>query len=145
MAEYEHENRAEEDRCIQAYKDIIKQRRDNRQDVAAIIIEPISAFENHIATPYFYRQVRRIAKENGIPFIVDETKTGVGSTGKFWALEHWNLEDAADLVTFGQRSGISGFFSTHEYRLIEGPDSICFQQNADIVKLLNFGITWKYI
>ena len=46
MAEYEHENKSEEDRCIQAYKDIIKQRRESKRDVAAIIIEPISAFEN---------------------------------------------------------------------------------------------------
>jgi 4-aminobutyrate aminotransferase / (S)-3-amino-2-methylpropionate transaminase len=44
-----------------------------------------------MATPYFYRQLRKISKENNIPFIVDETKTGLGSTGKMWALEHWNL------------------------------------------------------
>ncbi len=55
MAQFEHENKAEEDRCIEAFKDIIKQRRESKKDVAAVIIEPITAYENHMATPYFYR------------------------------------------------------------------------------------------
>jgi 4-aminobutyrate aminotransferase-like enzyme len=46
MAEFEHENKAEEDRCLDEIKTIIKNRRDQKRDVAAIIIEPISAFEN---------------------------------------------------------------------------------------------------
>lgn len=46
MAEFEHENRAEEDRCLENIRKTIKERRDLRKDVAAIIIEPISAFEN---------------------------------------------------------------------------------------------------
>lgn len=46
MAEFEHENKAEEDRCLDEIKTIIKNRRDQKKDVAAIIIEPISAFEN---------------------------------------------------------------------------------------------------
>ena len=98
-----------------------------------------------MATPYFYRSIRKICKQEGIPFVVDETKTGGGSTGKFWALEHWNLEDPADIVTFGQRSEISGFFSKYDYRLINGDASICFKQNVDMVKLLNFSLTWKHI
>ncbi len=70
-----------------------------------------------MATPYFYRQLRKIAAQNNIPFIVDETRTGVGSSGKMWAHEHWNLADHADIVTFGGRSGISGFYSTIAFKL----------------------------
>ncbi len=55
MVNFEHENKAEEDRCINEFRKIIKQRKDAKKDVAAIIIEPISAFENNMATPYFYR------------------------------------------------------------------------------------------
>ncbi len=98
-----------------------------------------------MATPYFYRQIRRVAKDEGIPFIVDETKTGVGSTGKFWALEHWNLQDPADIVTFAQRTGIAGFFSKLDFKLAEGEENTCFQQNTDPVKIINFGLTWKYM
>lgn len=119
MAKHESENKAEEDRCLQAVRDIIKQRRDSKKDVGAIIIEPITAYENHMATPYFYRTLRKIARENQIPFIVDETKTGVGSTGKMWGHEHWNLSDPVDIVTFGGKSGVSGFYSTLDYRLTD--------------------------
>jgi 4-aminobutyrate aminotransferase-like enzyme len=55
MAEFEHENRAEEDRCLEQARKIIKLRRDTNRDVAAMIIEPISSYQNAMATPYFYR------------------------------------------------------------------------------------------
>jgi 4-aminobutyrate aminotransferase/(S)-3-amino-2-methylpropionate transaminase len=72
-----------------------------------------------MATPYFYRQLRKVALENQVPFIVDETKTGLGSTGKMWAHEHWNLGTGADIVTFGGKAGISGFYSTLEFRMTQ--------------------------
>jgi 4-aminobutyrate aminotransferase-like enzyme len=69
-----------------------------------------------MATPYYFKRLRTIAKENEIPFIVDETKTGVGSTGKMWGHEHWFLNDYPDLVTFGGKAGISGYYTTIEFR-----------------------------
>lgn len=96
-----------------------------------------------MATPYFYKRLRTIAMENQIPFIVDETKTGVGSTGKMWGHEHWNLSTPADLVTFGGKAGVSGFYSTIDFR----PSELGLQldQNVDMIKLLNFGATWRFI
>jgi 4-aminobutyrate aminotransferase/(S)-3-amino-2-methylpropionate transaminase len=70
-----------------------------------------------MATPYFYKRLRQIAQDNKIVFVVDETKTGVGSTGKMWGHEHWNLGTPADIVTFGGKAGISGFYSTVDLRL----------------------------
>ena len=58
MAQFEHENKAEEDRCLEEVRKIIKARRDQKKDVAAIIIEPITAYENRMATPYYYRKLR---------------------------------------------------------------------------------------
>lgn len=58
MAEHEHANRNEEDRCLDEIRKIIKQRRDAKSDVATIIIEPITGFENQMATPYFYKRLR---------------------------------------------------------------------------------------
>jgi 4-aminobutyrate aminotransferase/(S)-3-amino-2-methylpropionate transaminase len=113
--------------------------------VAAIIIEPITAFENQMATPYFYKRLRTIASDYKIPFVVDETKTGAGSTGKMWAHEHWYLSEPADLVTFGGRAGISGFYSSIEYRLSDDHDGVSFDQSVDMVKLVNFGLTWKFV
>ncbi len=145
MDMFEHQNRQEEDRCLQAVRDIIKQRRDQKKDVAAIIVEPITYFNNQIATPYYFKRLRQIATENQVPFVVDETKTGMGITGKMWGYEHWNLTQAQapDFVTFGGKSGISGFYSTIDYKLSD--TGISFDQNVDMVKVLNYGITWQTI
>ena len=64
-----------------------------------------------------------------------------------WCHEHWNLHTPADIVTFGGKAGVSGFYSTIDYRLdlITKDQRYSIEQNVDMVKLLNFGVTWKYI
>ena len=49
-----------------------------------MIVEPTSSINDLFATPRFFRKLRQLAKNHGIPFIVDESKTGVGATGKNW-------------------------------------------------------------
>lgn len=116
---HEVENVAEEDRCLDRVRDIISERLGEGKPVGAIIIEPITNITNSMASPRFYRHLRKIASEEGIPFIVDETRTGVGKTGKFWAHEHWYLDDAPDIITFGTSAEISGVFTTPEFRPLE--------------------------
>jgi len=147
FAKYEHENNAEEQRCLEGVRQTIEQRKAESKDVAAIIIEPISSYKNARATPGFYKGLRKLAKEHGIPFIVDETKTGVGATGKMWGQDHWYLNEndggCADIVTFGGRAGISGFYSTAQFKL--HPQCASFAQDVDMVKLLNYEIVWRTI
>jgi 4-aminobutyrate aminotransferase/(S)-3-amino-2-methylpropionate transaminase len=91
MNRFEAENKAEEERCLEEAEKTINQRKNAGTPVGAMIIEPISSINHEMATPYFYRQLRKLALDNGIPFIVDETNTGVGATGRMWAHEHWSL------------------------------------------------------
>lgn len=77
-AVHEHDNIAEEDRCFENAHRLIEERRAAGKDVAAIIVEPISSLEMRSATPNFYKKLRMLAKTEGIAFIVDETKTGMG-------------------------------------------------------------------
>lgn len=72
-----------------------------------MIVEPISSIGSQMATPRFFKKLRKLAQDNGIYFIVDETQTGLGSTGKNWGYEHWYLHDdqAPDFVTFGGKAG----------------------------------------
>jgi len=147
LAKFEHENRAEEDRCIQVIKNIISTKRSEGNAVGAMIVEPISSLGNQMATPYFYKTLRNLAKDEGIPFVVDETKTGMGASGKNWAHEYWYLQDgkAPDFMSFGGKSGISGWYSTNEHRYMLAEKSRAFTQNLDMVKLLNYGTIWKVI
>lgn len=69
----------------------------------------------------YYKKLRQLAASNGIPFIVDESEIGIGSSGKMWSHEHWYLNandgGVADIMTFGGNCGISGFYSTLDYRV----------------------------
>jgi len=77
-SKHEHANIEEEERCFEAAVQLIKERRSTGTDVAAMIVEPISSHEMRSATPNFYKKLRNLAKTEGIPFIVDETKSGMG-------------------------------------------------------------------
>lgn len=116
---YSVENQIEEDRCINEVKSIIKERENMGCPVGAMIIEPITFLKQSVATPTYYQKLRAIASEHGIPFIVDETRTGVGKTAKMWAHEHWYLDEAPDIVTFGGSAHASGVFTRPEFRPLE--------------------------
>lgn len=109
-------------------------------NVGAVIVEPISSIGNQMATPYFFRQLRKLCSSEGVQFIVDETKTGMGASGKNWAHGYWYLHEAPDFVTFGGKSGLGGFYSTTAHRLND--EGVSFSQNVDMKKVLNYGKTW---
>ena len=58
--------------------------KDNKDDVCAIIIEPVQSEggDNHLRRE-FMEQLRVLADENEAMLIYDEVQTGVGLTGKF--------------------------------------------------------------
>jgi len=78
---------------------------------AAVVVEPIQSEggDNH-ASPDFFRKLRALTRRHGILLIVDEVQTGVGATGRFWAHEHWNLEDPPDMVTFSKKAQAAGYY-----------------------------------
>lgn len=79
--------------------------------VAAVIVEPIQSEggDNH-ASPAFFRGLRAVTRKHNVLLIVDEVQTGVGATGKFWAHEHWNLEEPPDMVTFSKKAQTAGYY-----------------------------------
>ena len=87
--------------------------------MAAMIVEPIqSEGGDRHASSAFFRELRRLALEKNVFFIVDEVQTGVGATGRFWAYEKWGLsaEMAPDFVTFSKKAQASGFYHKRETR-----------------------------
>jgi L-lysine 6-transaminase len=82
---------------------------DNRDDVCAIIIEPIQSEggDNHVRRE-FLEQLRIIANENDALLIYDEVQTGVGLTGKFWCHEHFGAKARPDIIAFGKKMQVCG-------------------------------------
>ena len=80
--------------------------RQNKDDIAAIILEPIQGEggDNHFRPEYF-QALRGLADENEAMLIIDEVQTGVGMTGKMWAHQHF-VEP--DIIAFGKKMQVCG-------------------------------------
>lgn len=90
----------------------------NKDDIAAIIIEPIQGEggDNHFSNDYM-RSLRRIADENEIMLIFDEVQTGVGVTGTMWA--HEQLGVKPDILCFGKKMQVCGILVTDRVDEVE--------------------------
>ncbi|MEM5016997.1 4-aminobutyrate--2-oxoglutarate transaminase [Metabacillus indicus] len=68
------------------------------ETVACVVMEPVQGEGGFIIPPIkFVKAVYDFCQENGIVFVADEIQTGFGRTGKFFAIEHFNV--APDLIT----------------------------------------------
>ena len=66
--------------------------------VAAIVVEPVLGEGGFVVPPPdFFRRLRDVADRHGILLVVDEIQTGIGRTGKMFAIEHFGVEP--DLMT----------------------------------------------
>jgi len=62
------------------------------KQVAAFIVEPIQGKGVNLPTDEFLPAALALCRKYGTLFIADEIQTGIGRTGKFLAVEHWNIE-----------------------------------------------------
>jgi ornithine--oxo-acid transaminase len=62
------------------------------KQVAAFIVEPIQGKGVNMPTDEFLPGAAALCRRYGTLFIADEIQTGMGRTGKFLAIEHWNVE-----------------------------------------------------
>lgn len=110
---YPLESHAEENRAIeQASLDEVEHLLTTfHNPPAAVVVEPVQSEggDNH-ASPDFFRRLRALTRKHNVLLIVDEVQTGVGATGKFWAHEHWGLDDPPDMVTFSKKAQAAGFY-----------------------------------
>jgi len=62
------------------------------EDCAAIVVEPVQGEGGYVVPSRdFLPELRRICDEHGIALIVDEVQSGMGRTGKLWAVEHFGV------------------------------------------------------
>src|SRR6202044_3237723 len=61
-------------------------------DVAAFIVEPIQGKGVNIPPEGYLPGAQAACREHGTLLVCDEVQTGLGRTGRFFALEHWGLD-----------------------------------------------------
>ncbi len=67
-------------------------------EVAAVLVEPIQGEGGYVVPPAgFFPALRKLCDKYGILLIADEVQSGMGRTGKWWAIEHFGVEP--DMIT----------------------------------------------
>jgi 4-aminobutyrate aminotransferase len=75
--------------------------------IAAIVMEPIQGEGGYVVPDSrFVQQIRDICDKHGIIMIVDEVQTGMGRTGKWWGIQHHDVEPDIICVAKGIASGM---------------------------------------
>jgi len=97
--------------------------------VAAVVAEPVQGAGGVIVPPPdYFPLLRKVCNKYGLLLIADEVITGFGRTGRWFAMEHWNVQ--ADLMVFakGVTSGylpLSGVMLTRDVhdtlKTVKGP------------------------
>ncbi len=86
------------DRCIDFIEQQLFVHLVSPDEIAAIVVEPIQGEGGYIVPPdSFLTRLRAIATQHGIQLIADEVQSGMGRTGKWFAIEHARV--APDIVT----------------------------------------------
>jgi 4-aminobutyrate aminotransferase len=76
-------------------------------EVAAIFVEPVMGEGGYIVPPEgWMRYLRDLCDEHGILLVADEVQSGMGRTGKMWAIEHFGVEPDILLSGKGIASGM---------------------------------------
>ncbi len=101
--------------------------KNNPDDIAVIIIEPIQGEGgDNFFRKEFFEKLREIADENEILLMFDEVQTGFGLTGKFWASEYYVKPD---IIAFGKKAQTCGIMVSDR---IDDVEEHCFRKSSRI-------------
>jgi 4-aminobutyrate aminotransferase len=93
--------------CVRWIEDTLFRTVMSPEEVAAIFVEPIQGEGGYVVPPLeFHQELSRIAKKYGILFVADEVQSGMGRTGKMFALEHFGVTADIIAVAKGIASGM---------------------------------------
>jgi len=114
LKENEKANLEQEAKCLEQTERVLKL----NPRICAMLVEPVLGEAGDLwASPNYFKNLRKLAKQYNIDFIVDEVQTGM-STGRYWLHELWDLDSAPDMVTFGKKFQNAGVFVRKDFEAI---------------------------
>ncbi len=79
--------------CVNFIDEYVLQKYVPPEDTAAILVEPIQGEGGYVVPPpEYFQRLKKLADKYGLLFIDDEVQSGMGRTGKWFAIEHWGVE-----------------------------------------------------
>jgi 4-aminobutyrate aminotransferase len=76
-------------------------------EVAAIVVEPIQGEGGYVVAPdQFLQRLRELTTKHGILLVADEVQSGMGRSGKMFAIEYSGVEPDAMAIAKGIASGM---------------------------------------
>jgi 4-aminobutyrate aminotransferase len=80
-------------KCIDFIDEQVLQKYVPPEEVASIVFEPIQGEGGYIVPPpEYFQRLKKLADKYGLLLIADEVQSGIGRTGKWFAIEHWKIE-----------------------------------------------------
>jgi 4-aminobutyrate aminotransferase len=77
------------------------------EEVAAIVVEPIQGEGGYVVPPPdYFKALSALAKKYGILLVLDEIQSGMGRTGKMFAIEHYGVAPDILLIAKALASGV---------------------------------------
>ncbi|MEM2103032.1 MAG: acetyl ornithine aminotransferase family protein [Candidatus Bathyarchaeia archaeon] len=79
--------------CVDFIDEYVLQKYVPPEEVAAFVFEPIQGEGGYVVPPDgYFQRLKKLADKYGVLLIDDEVQAGMGRTGKWCAIEHWNIE-----------------------------------------------------
>src|SRR4051794_9886859 len=93
--------------CVKQIEETVLKRIAPPEEVAAIFVEPIQGEGGyHVPPAGFLPALRALCDKYRILLVADEVQTGMGRTGKMFAMQHWNVEPDILCLAKGIASGM---------------------------------------
>jgi 4-aminobutyrate aminotransferase len=93
--------------CLSFIEDQILVHLVSPDEVAAVVVEPIQGEGGYVVPPaQFHQRLRELTSAHGMLLVVDEVQSGMGRTGKMFAIEHFGVEPDVVTVAKGVASGM---------------------------------------
>lgn len=93
--------------CLRLIEDQLFKTILSPDEVAAIVFEPIQGEGGYIVPPReFFEELKQLSRKHSILLIADEVQSGMGRTGKMFAVEHFGIEPDIIAVAKGIASGL---------------------------------------
>jgi L-lysine 6-transaminase len=107
------------------------------EEIVGIIIEPIQGAGGHrIAPKSFFQGLSELAHRYGVYLAFDEVQTGLGATGKMWAIDHFDLPYSPMAIAAGKKFGAGVVYMKEPMEDVGVLDSTWGGTLADMVRVV---------